>query len=73
MTQDRREFIKTFSRGLILSGLAVISGVLIFRDNKGGNDQCNFDFVCKKCKNLNSCSLPEATDYKKINPSDNPG
>ena len=71
MTQDRREFIKTFSRGLILSGLAVISGVLIFRD-KGGNDQCNFDFVCKNCKKINSCTLPEAADYKKMNPSDNP-
>ena len=72
MIQDRREFIKTLSRGLIVSGLAVISGVLIFRDKNGKNDQCNFDFVCKNCKKINSCTLPEASDYKKMNLSNSP-
>jgi len=43
-----------------------LSGVLIFRKSPGGVE-CDFEFVCKNCKNLSSCNLPEAKDYKENN------
>ena len=61
--QDRRKFIKSVSKGIILTGLIGISGVLIFRKIPEGVE-CDFEFVCKNCKNLSSCKLPEANDYK---------
>jgi hypothetical protein len=61
---DRRKFLSSVGRGTILSGLAAITGVLIFRDSKG-NDQCTYDFVCKECKSLKSCVQPEAIILKR--------
>ena len=64
--QDRRKFIKSVSQGIILSALLGMSGMLIFRKSPEG-EECDFDFVCKNCKNLSSCKLPEANDYKEKN------
>ena len=61
--QDRRTFIKSISQGFILSALFGMSGMLIFRKSPEGIE-CDFDFVCKNCKNLSSCKLPEANDFK---------
>jgi hypothetical protein len=64
---NRRDFIKTSTRGLILGGLTLMTGVLLFREESQGEDRCNFDFVCGNCSKLKGCKLPEATDYKKKN------
>lgn len=64
--QDRRKFIKSVSQGVILSALVGMSGFLIFRKSPDG-ETCNFDFICKNCKNLNSCKLPEAKEFKETN------
>lgn len=64
--QDRRKFIKSVSQGIILTGLVGMSGMLIFRKSPKGK-ACDFEFVCKNCKNISSCKLPEAADYKENN------
>ena len=64
--KDRRKFIISVSKGIILSGLIGMSGVLIFRKSPDGVE-CDFEFVCKNCKNLPSCNLPEANDYNESN------
>jgi len=64
--QDRRKFLKSVSQGIILSALLGMTGMLIFRKSHEG-EGCDFEFVCKNCKNLSSCKLPEANDYKEKN------
>jgi hypothetical protein len=62
---DRRDFISRVLRNLILTGLLFISGFLLFR--KESRESCDFDFVCKNCKKMPSCSLPEAKQAKSKN------
>jgi len=62
--QQRRTFIKTIGRGIVLSGLIGLSGVLLFREKPEGAETCDFDFICKNCKKNTSCQLPEAKAYK---------
>jgi hypothetical protein len=61
---ERREFIKTITQKLILSGILLLTGYLLLKKKSGS--PCEFDFVCKKCKNLNSCTLPEAQHVKPL-------
>ena len=63
-SMDRRKFLSVIGRGTILSGLAAITGVLIFRNSKG-TDECTYDFVCKECRRLKSCTQPEAIIFKR--------
>jgi len=59
--QSRREFI---NKSLRMAGMAVLvggSGYLLLRDYNG--ESCDFDFVCKKCRKLKECKLPEAKEY----------
>lgn len=65
MKQDRRKFIKLTMRGIVVVGLAGLSGMLIFRDEPENPDKCKFDFICRNCKSQNTCSLPEADEYRK--------
>jgi hypothetical protein len=60
---NRRDFIKTIIRNLILSGILFISGYLLFK--KKSQEKCNFDFACKNCKRQKTCELPEAEVNKK--------
>lgn len=62
---DRRDFINNMARASILIGLSVMSGVLLFKNEEIEN--CDFQFVCSKCRNLTSCRLPEANKFKEIN------
>ena len=59
----RKEFIVVLARGTILGALGVISGVLLFRDKDSVTD-CDFDFVCRNCKKITNCNLPEAKQLK---------
>jgi len=61
---NRRQFLSSIVRGSILSGLTAISGILIFRNSKN-TDQCTFDFVCKNCRKIKSCTQPEAIIFKR--------
>lgn len=57
---NRREFLKTSVRTILLGGLVLGSGYLIFREKPENNEACNFGFACKNCKRLPACNLPEA-------------
>lgn len=59
---DRRAFIKKMGRNIVLGGLIAGGGYLLFKPNTG--EICDFDFICRDCKNLNKCKLPEADQYK---------
>lgn len=67
MKTNRREFIKAISRNLLLAGLAGMSGYLVFKNENSENDTCNLDFACKHCKRIKNCNLPQATDFKRNN------
>lgn len=61
----RRNFIKIAVRNSALAGIAIGSGYLIFKDQL--EEACNFDFICKSCKELKKCKLPEAEEHKNNN------
>ena len=60
---NRREFIIKIFRTASLATLALGSGYLLFRQNT--EDNCDFDFVCRNCKKIQSCHLPEAENFLK--------
>lgn len=62
---DRRDFLRNVARVSILTGLGIVSGVLLFRDKDTEN--CDYDFVCGNCKRLKSCKLPESEKFKELN------
>jgi len=67
MKTNRREFMKALSRNLLLAGLAGMSGYLVFRESREGEDPCKLDFACKNCGRLQKCRLPEASTFKNNN------
>jgi electron transport complex protein RnfB len=56
--QNRRDFINTVCRAGLLTGLAAISGVLVFRSLSNG--YCAVGSDCSICKEKGSCDKPEA-------------
>jgi|FLOH01.1.fsa_nt_gi hypothetical protein len=63
--QTRRDFITKVFRVTTLAIVAGTSGYLLLRNES--DEVCNFDFVCKNCKNLKKCKLPEAKEFNKKN------
>lgn len=60
---DRRDFIKKMSRNVIVGGVLAGSAYLLLKPDTG--EACNFDFICRDCRQLKSCTIPEAETYKK--------
>lgn len=60
---SRKEFIIVFFRSIIFGGLTLLSGLLIFRELTD-NEECRLDFVCRNCRKLKNCDIPEAIQYK---------
>jgi len=58
----RKDFILKIIRTATFASLAGVSGYLLLREPT--DETCNFDFVCRDCKNLKECKLPEAKDHK---------
>jgi hypothetical protein len=56
----RRQFIEKTGRGLLLGGLAAITGVLVTRRQVSLDTQCSANFQCRNCGKLSRCQLPEA-------------
>ena len=52
-------------RGILLGGLAIVSGVLIARRQVSLDTACNSDFQCRNCNRLSDCQLPEADKERK--------
>ncbi len=61
---SRRKFIKSFVRGGLLTTLGATTGYLLLRDKSDGQN-CDYDFVCRNCKKIKSCDLPEAKRFNK--------
>jgi hypothetical protein len=59
---NRREFLGNVLRNIILSGILVVTGYLLFKEKN--EESCDFDFLCKNCKKLNTCTLPESIKFK---------
>lgn len=60
---SRREFLKTIVRTVSVASITAVSGYLLMRENSS-DENCDFDFICKKCKKLKTCNLPEAKQFK---------
>jgi len=43
--------------------IAVGSGYLLLKEETG--ETCTFDFVCRNCKKLTTCGLPQADQFIK--------
>ncbi len=59
---DRKEFFRTIGRGVLFA--ALIGGGIYLMTRPKKTDECELDFVCKKCNKLDKCRLPEAKKYK---------
>jgi len=59
---NRRNFIQSIGQATIAIGLASMAGYLVFRDKT--EEPCNFNFVCRDCKKLDNCQLPESKAVK---------
>lgn len=60
---NRREFLTKLIRNGSLLTLAAGSGYLLLREPS--DEVCDFSFVCKNCKKVKSCTLPQADEYLK--------
>jgi hypothetical protein len=54
---NRKEFLKTGGRFLMLGGMAASTGYLIF--NKQVKAECTVSPTCKNCIKLSDCEKPE--------------
>jgi hypothetical protein len=61
---NRRAFIKDILRSLFIGSLLAGSGYLLFRGRQEGQKACYYDFLCRDCKKLASCSLPEGKYHR---------
>jgi len=59
---NRRDFIKKTFRTVSFAVLAGGGGYLLLREQS--DEVCDFKFVCKNCKKLKKCNLPEAKEYE---------
>ena len=59
---SRKDFIKKGLRAAAFTMLASTTGYLLLR--KEPEQNCELDFVCKKCNKFEKCSLPEAKEKK---------
>ncbi len=64
---NRRDFIQSLFRNILLLVIGIVSGILIFRNQSIKNETCDFDFICKNCRELSACTLTEGLEYKKNN------
>ena len=58
----RRKFIKSMSRNLMAGAIIAGGGYLLLKEKS--EEEPNFEFICKNCKQLSKCSLQEARDFK---------
>jgi heme A synthase len=59
---DRKIFIKTTGRILILSGLAAATGYLV--ETEKVDTACSVSPACQKCGQFAKCKLPKAMEAR---------
>jgi len=62
--EERREFIWSLGRYLLLGGLASVSGGLILKRFLASDKECIEPNICQSCKVFDDCDLPKALKYK---------
>jgi hypothetical protein len=60
---NRKEFLKTGGRILILGGMAATTGYLVV--NQKVDATCSVSSACQKCGQFAKCELPQAIETKK--------
>ena len=63
---NRREFLRAAVRLPLLAGLALVGGVLAERRRQPGA-VCTQQLVCRDCRLLDACLLPQAAPFKPRN------
>lgn len=61
---NRKEFFTALARISILSIMAAMVGVFVFRDKVSVQSSCTLNNFCKDCGKLNNCNLPGALKEK---------
>lgn len=62
---NRRDFLKSIGRGLLLGGSALVISKLV-KDDKISFTNCINNSICKNCSIVRSCELPQALSYRKV-------
>lgn len=62
---ERRDFIKTGGRVLILIIIGVFTAVGLKQNKITSTTACSKTNFCSNCNKLSYCSLPQATKYQK--------
>jgi hypothetical protein len=61
---NRKDFFTALARISILSVMAAMVGVFVFRDKVSGKSECNINRFCADCGKLTNCTLPGALKAK---------
>lgn len=62
---DRREFLRTSLRRLVLAGLGLLGGSLLLRKaSPDASHVCINDGICRGCRAFSDCILPPAASAK---------
>ena len=59
---NRKEFIKTGGRLILLSGIAASAGYLVI--NNRVDAKCTVSSTCVSCGKFSKCELPQAKEVK---------
>ncbi|HPF51374.1 MAG TPA: hypothetical protein PK335_07345 [Draconibacterium sp.] len=59
---NRKKFIQSGGRFLLLGGLATISGYLVW--NRKVTTTCSVSPACSNCGKFESCQLPQAEEVR---------
>ena len=59
---NRKDFVKTSGRFLLLAGITVSSGFLVIRNKV--TTTCTISSACKNCGKFSACELPQAKEAK---------
>jgi len=62
MIMNRKNFIQTTGRILLLGGLAGATGYLA--GNRKVDTACSVSPVCRECRQFAACTLPQAVENK---------
>lgn len=61
---NRKDFFTALARISILSVMAAMVGVFVFRDKISAQSDCAINRSCKACGKLSGCALPGAVKAK---------
>ena len=62
---NRRDFLTTTGRYLLFGGLIAVSAMSLKNNNVNSEkENCKMSVLCKDCKHLPGCDLPEAIKQK---------